>query len=354
MKKRVFITGAIFLIAMLVNASNQECVLFSDPNDYVDDPYYLDNGHFECGDPNLTEFAFTPPIFWERLPYIQSHFSEDCFAGLYESFDPPNGTQKWIIDSPFEGNTFVLMSSGGFISKDETTRVADSQISGSRILQQVDLSAGDTISGAFFFGTLDYLPFNDSGHISLIYTGDPNDFEDPNDIPVNIDPIPGTYCDVEIVGDKQSTITWDREDPNFLPGATDGWVSFSYTVDANQAGPYIIMCEVKDHRDSIVNSYYAVDGLRICKGGIPETDLDKDCDVDLADLSIFSKTWMCFCPDPPVDDPNFPGDPNNYPLPPSDPNLLALCESTDFDNSWFIDPNDLSIMADEWLIDNSH
>jgi hypothetical protein len=105
---------------------------------------------------------------------------------------------------------------------------------------------------------------------------------------------------------------------------------------------------VTDFKDTIYNSYFAIDGLRICRGGQPIADLDWDCDVDLLDYSIISEAWLTFCPDIDINEPNFPGDPNDYPPPVTDPNIP--CQLADIDNNWFVDPNDLSIMSDQWLI----
>ena len=120
-------------------------------------------------------------------------------------------------------------------------------------------------------------------------------------------------------------------------------------MEPNQAGPYILQCEVVDIKDKIVTTYLAVDSLRICRGGKALSDLNDDCDVNLLDYSILSEAWMAFCPDPPFYDPNY-YDPNDYP-PITDPNIP--CQLADLDNSWFVDPNDLVIMSDEWLFKGS-
>ncbi|MHC4855169.1 MAG: hypothetical protein ACYS72_02050, partial [Planctomycetota bacterium] len=89
----------------------------------------------------------------------------------------------------------------------------------------------------------------------------------------------------------------------------------------------------------------AVDGLRICRGGKPQSDLNDDCNVNLIDYSILSQAWLAFCPDDSFKDPNL-YDPNDWP-PITDPNIP--CQLADLDNSWFVDPNDLNIMSYEWL-----
>ena len=336
MKLHSIILGALLVQCAVFAHFSGECPLFSDPNDYIDDPNTLDNGLFECGDPNLTIFDFIPPIYWERIPHPESYNQDDSYVSLHSSLEHENQRIKWEIENPFEGDTFVLLSTGGEDADDII-------IKGSKMSQEVFLNAGDTILGAYFFGTTDYLYYNDYGQISLLFAGDPNDYPDPNDMPVNVIPIPGTRCDVQAVGNYKSTKT--------LMPETGGWISFTHTVEPNQIGPYLLTCEVVDEFDLRVNSYFAIDGLRICRGGKPISDLNDDCDVNLVDYSIFSEAWLSFCPDAYFYDPNFPDDPNDYPPPVTDPNIL--CQLADFDNSWFVDPNDLNIMSDQWLIGSS-
>jgi len=205
------------------------------------------------------------------------------------------------------------------------------------------LSSGDTIIGAFYFGTNDYMPYNDYGQIKLELIGDSNDYPGS----VESFDFPGAYCNVDMVGNQQSTEPRDEE--VLFSATTEGWVQFIHTVEPNQIGPYSLICEVVDVGDDIVNSYYAIDGLRICRGGKPLSDLNDDCSVNLVDYSIFSEAWLSFCPDPPFYDPNL-YDPNDFP-PVADPNIP--CQLADIDNSWYVDPNDLMIMSDEWLIHSS-
>ena len=456
-----------------------ECVVFSDPNDYIDDPYVLDNGLFECGDPNLTEYGFKPPIYWERIPHPDSIEKSDCYAALHPSFNPNEPSVDWSIPAPYEGETFVLLSTGGFGG------IEDREIKGAKIGQKVLLNEGDVILGAYFLGTTDYPNYNDYGRIfaqlepnyvcpcpdpnELVTNGgfdsdtswtktglwtitDPNisdpNFPDPNlpdpnfavynlhsqpidpnvdsilsqTIPfvpqanyrVSIDVLTGEFDSgndafMVTLGDETYnmtayanttitqlftptsgntlTISWNNEgtinidnvsvrcsdqcpvdefeiilealgeEPNDIPayGSTDGWVEFEYVIDEpNKAGPYFLQCEVVDYRDTILNTYLAVDGLRICRGGKPISDLNNDCDVNLFDYSILSEAWLSFCPD--IFDPNIM-DSNDI----ADDNIP--CELADIDNSWFVEPvepndlmfvsvgpNDLMIMSNEWLL----
>lgn len=348
---RFAILGLVFVHVFMACTVAQDICEGYDPNTFdpntlgpmYDTPHLLDNSLFEDGCSLLTNYysstnPFVPPVYWKRTLYSASTNTsvDDCYAGIHSSFVPPLREENWEIPYPFEGETFVLLSTGSYKSFPD----GDSDVKGAKISQKIYLDGGDTILGAYFFGTADYLHFNDYGQISLISAADANDFPDPNDMPPNIAPIPGTLCNVEMVGNYESTQKFSPE--------TGGWISFSYTVEPNQTGPYYLQCEVVDVSDAKVNSYYAVDGLLICKGGLSQADLNFDCNVNLEDFSLLSQAWLTFCPDPPIDDPNFPGDPNDYPAVP-DPNLLEICEAADFDKSWYIDVNDLLFMSDEWL-----
>ncbi len=330
MNVKVIVLGVVVFHCLLFLPASGECPAYGDPNNAADDPNILDNGLFECGDPNLTTYGFIPPIRWERIPHPSSTNECDCYAGLHPSFASTETT--WEITHPFQGNSFVLLSTGDLDGDAEP----DLASGGSILSQTIFLYAGDTITGAYFFGTTDYRPYNDYASIYLeLAAEDPNDY--PN-APAYFS-IPGTQCNVEAVGDYKSTLR--------LSPKTDGWIPFSYTVEPNQAAPYFLRCEVADDRDTIYESYYAVDNLRICRGGQSIADLNWDCDVDLSDYSIISEAWLAFCPDIPITDPNFPGDPNDFPTP-ADPN--TSCQMADLDNSWFVDPNDLIILSDQWLI----
>ncbi|MEN8127093.1 MAG: hypothetical protein ABFR90_04720 [Planctomycetota bacterium] len=318
MKFRSTIWGVILLQCAVYAQFSSNCPPFSDPNNYVDDPNALDNGLFECGDPNLTEFDFIPPIYWERIPHPESNNQDDCYAALHFNFQSEGA--RWGIMNPFEGDTFALLSTGGF------GNINDNTIKGSKVSQEISLYSGDTILGAYFFGTNDYRPYND---FASIYLEPVDPSIEPNE------PIILTYCDVDMVGSYQSTLMLE----------SDGWIRFSHIIEPNQVGSYYLQCEVVDKTDLRINSYLAIDGLRICRGGKPISDLNDDCDVNLADYSILSEAWLSFCPDPPFYDPNL-YDPNDYP-PIADPNIP--CQLADLDNSWFVDPNDLVIMSDEWL-----
>lgn len=329
MKIKAIILGSLYLHCLFFSAAGNEGPLPIDPNGYYDDPIELDNGLFENGDPNLTSYEFTPPIIWERIPNPDR--LPDCYAALEPNFIPPETRAQWQISGPYQGDAFVVLSTGGLGD--------DRAVKSAAISQEVFLNAGDTIIGAYFFGTMDYQPYNDYAGISFQLAADPNDYPDSLDYFL----IPDAQCSVDSIGSFRSTFD--------LSPDTEGWIRFSHTVEPNQVGPYHLRCEVADSVDTVYNTYFAVDGLRICRGGRSIADMDWDCDVDLQDYSIISQAWMTFCPDISIHAPNFPGDPNDYPLPVTDPNIP--CQLADLDNNWFVDPNDLILFSDQWLLDTS-
>ena len=462
MKFRRIILGLLLVQGIVYAQYGGGCVILADPNDYIDDPNVLQNGLFECGDPNLTEYDFTAPIYWERIPHPDSIDKSDCYAALVSSFDPDPNDQynkvNWSILAPFEGDTFVLLSTGGFGTGNN--KVEDGDVEGCMISQKVFFNMGDVILGAYFLGTVDYPEFNDYGRIFAkldpnysCFCPDPNELvinggfdsdaswtmtglwtitdpilPDPNvamynvyfgpnadsmlsqtlpfvpqaNYRVSIDVLTGEFDSGSdaftvtlgnethnMIADANTTITqlftptsgnaltisWNNEGtinidnvsvrcsdicpadefeivfetlgtgPNDIPafGSTPGWVEFEYVIDEpNKVGPYLLRCEVVDYRDAVLNTYLAVDGLRICRGGKPLSDLNDDCNVNLIDYSILSEAWLSFCPDPPYDcnmiDCNAITNDANIP-----------CQLADIYNDGFVDMDDLGQLAEDWL-----
>jgi hypothetical protein len=130
--------------------------------------------------------------------------------------------------TPYEGSRFVLLSSG------------DSSVQHGKISQQITVEAGDIITGAYFFGTCDYVPWDDYAEIKLVAVG------------AGLTDIVLVRISVADVGDY---------------GSTDGWVTFQSDAftDLN-SGSYILECSVADTADMQLESYLAVDALHI----IPE------------------------------------------------------------------------------------
>lgn len=126
--------------------------------------------------------------------------------------------------SPAEGNSFAVLASGG----------RSQELNYTTISQNISLNAGNTISGMFFFATKDYDEFNDEGYVKLI------------PLQTGLSEILLIRMDVATVGNRS---------------ATDGWVPFSYTLEAGEAGSYGLVCNVHDLLDYIEPSYVAVDGL---------------------------------------------------------------------------------------------
>lgn len=289
------------------------------------------NGNFEILDPNITEW-FIPPLYWHRVgdnPY------GDCYAAVRRFFVPSPQYDRskqqvdWMIPAAYEGKRFVVLSTG------DLGEESDPAIIHSTIYQTVTFLPGQKIAGAFFFGTCDYLPYNDYGRIYL-QPVDPNSGL-PSEIVL-------AYADVIMVQDFQ---------------CTNDWIPFQYTFSEETAGTYNLICTVRDNQDTIYKSYLAVDGLYICT---PQPgDVNQDCIVDALDFQILSQAWLSWCPDPNAFDPNdFSPDPN-YPnhaggvIPDGyiyDPNLIdpnCPCTQADLNKDWFVDTFDLTILTDYWL-----
>ena len=285
------------------------------------------NGNFETADPNSPAY-FIAPFHWRRIPIPAT--LTDCYAGLiYRSSEPnvpsfvpqtgiPYVTVDWTISEPYEGNSFVLLSTG-----DLDFLYDDREIGGSSISQDILLSGGDTLIGAYFFGTCDYCNrppnYNDYGEIYL----------KPSD-PVNYPQLPEKIqlVDPEVLAAKCSVLGVG----NF---GSSGWMTFEYTVEPNVAGPYTLFCSVQDGgSDRIYKSYFAIDNLRICHSDLGRSlaDLNYDCDVNLKDFSILSHVWLADCNEvSPFYDPNIP------------------CQGADIDHNGYVDPNDLIRMSQDWL-----
>jgi len=254
----------------------------------------IQNGGFEIAEPNQPSPYFTVPLNWETENY----------AGLHNNFTPhPEWGQSvdWTIERPSEGSNFCLLSTGDALGPN-----SDSQILRASIGQTVYFASGDTLMGSYFFGTCDYVPYNDTANILLVPA-------DPNDGLRNI--ILESIC-VADVGDFCST---------------EEWVPFSFTFNANTAGEYNLVCEVIDILDNKYKTYLAVDNLRMCYGTPLYGDINQDCGVDLLDIYELTHVWLSDCSDPNTYDPNY------------------ICDNADFDGSTIIDCNDLMLMSEHWL-----
>ncbi|MHC4524348.1 MAG: hypothetical protein ACYSU8_02250, partial [Planctomycetota bacterium] len=219
MQLRRIILGALLFQCTLYAQSTTECPIFSDPNDYyIDDPNTLDNGLFDCNDPSYDLYdTFTPPRNWKRVPYEENTLEPaDCYVSLHSSFAPepePRHPEPekvtWSISRPFEGNRFVVLSTG------DMGPGSDDKIKGSMASQEIFLSEGDSIVGAYYFGTCDYPTFDDAARIfcELDTTRCPNSID----------------CN-EIVSEFE-IVSISVNDPDIGSyGSTDDWIPFSHTV----------------------------------------------------------------------------------------------------------------------------
>lgn len=284
------------------------------------------NASFEIPDPNVSDW-FIPPIHWERV-YASDNKLKDCYAGLHSEFVPSpehDNEVDWYISAPFHKSRFVVLSTGDLGSR------SDTEVTKATITQTVTFTGGQRISGAYFFGTCDYLQYNDFGKIYL-QPVDPN-----NGLPSEI---VLAYMDVKGVGDFQST---------------EGWLPFQYDFTEQTAGDYNLICTVEDVQDKIYKSYLAVDGFKLCTPLYEFGDINMDCSIDLVDLFILSNAWMSECPDPNAVDndpntiPTSPWPPDYIPNPNYVPDPNCPCEMADINKNWWVDPDDLNTLTSHWL-----
>jgi hypothetical protein len=253
-----------------------------DPNDFNNPGFELFYDVNENPD-------FNAPTGWERANYtaVVSYFNDRDY--------------NWKLGSggllPYEGNYFVLLSS------------VDGGATFSEIRQQITVNLGDRLTGAYFFGTHDYRYFDDWAQIQLVVP-DTNNVVGEDIVEVN-------------VADVQSH------------GSMRGWKRFDYIFDdVNQVGTYDLRIAVFDKDDSVLASYFAVDGLVICPNSPIYGDINADCIVNFLDFAMLATDWMCDC-----------SDSNTF----NDPNHNCVY-GTDFDNSNLVDFNDLQVIIDYWLL----
>jgi len=253
------------------------------------------NGGFEQSEPNATIDANTPTD-WQRENY----------AAVVNNFvpqpDPNRGNaNNWKIDiveglDPFEGQSFVVLSTSDILPEPMYAKIS----------QQIEVFAGQRLAGMYFFGTCDYIPFEDYAIITLI----PNPNSSLRDIML-------LNINVADVGSYSSM---------------DGWGFFEYTFSQQEAGVYELALSVSDLSDIIFKSYLAVDNITLCYA--PEYgDINYDCQVNMLDFAFMSNDWLNDCSDP---------------IYFSDPN--SLCKfGTDIDGDGPVDVNDLLLMSQNWL-----
>lgn len=234
------------------------------------------NDSFEIPDPNRATAWFMPPRHWEwsntpnNLNYVGQH-------KRYVPQPEEGQAVAWSIPEPVEGTYFVLLSTGDAEGLRSSFKTEYSSIE-----QPISVCPGDMLSGYYFFGTCDYMPYNDTGTVKLTPI-------DPND---GLRPIVLVSESVASLGNYQST---------------DGWQYFRIQFNADSCGDYILHCEVRDYMDRVFKSYLALDNFRICRGIPSRADLNLDCLTDYHDFDILSQGWLADCSDPNVlSDPNIP------------------------------------------------
>ena len=258
----------------------------------------INNGCFELMDP--CELIVDPcvyinrPTMWDCNNYVavQSNF----IPGI-----PPHpgsggeASWQWVFPDnnvvPYEGEYFVILSTGDI--RPDTTY--------SMMTQDVNFVKGQTVEFYYFFGTMDYVPFDDFATVKLHEI-------DSNGL---------------ILHSQEVLNVSIRDITNY--NCTPGWVKLNYFLDPNDPNNYNrIEFYVQDVGDAVYNSYFAIDGLKL--GFKPELgDLNDDWMVDFQDFAILGQHWN--------QDSN-------------DPNLLGWA---DFDDTNSVDVNDLMIFSSYWL-----
>jgi hypothetical protein len=251
------------------------------------------NGGFEA-DPNF-------PVGWQVDPNGGAPFIMQSFTPYFYG-----SVRSDVVLDPFEGQNFVVIKSGRDSSEPNYSRLTQPGIT---------VSAGQQITGAYFFATSDY----------LANPSDPNEprWKDWGDIAL-VDPCSEA---VKILLVHKSVA--DVGDYNSMPG----WGIFSHTFEPNEAGTYNLVLFVSNYGDWNLSSYFAVDALEITDGNDPlcpyslAGDLNGDCKVDFNDFAILANAWM------------------------TGQNSPTWCSHCDLNTSGTVDIGDLLIMCQNWLID---
>jgi len=220
------------------------------------------------------------------------HWDTFKFASVVESFMPDNEhyLQYWAttLVCPVDQKRFVLLSTANTFGKTEY----------SSLTQTITIEPGERLSGSYFFGTYDYMPWNDYATITLI--------------PQEGLPLPEitlVHIDVQTVGDYKSTA---------------GWRSFEHFFDSQNAGIYDLVLLVANFGDFEFPSFLAVDNINLCTP--PEHgNINGDCVVDFTDFAVLAENWLQPC---------------SYPY---------WCNKADLDHSQTVDQNDLQGIARHWL-----
>ena len=205
---------------------------------------------------------------------------------------------------PIDGQYFLLLKSD---------KRSHPQANFSQISQKITVRAGQSITGAYFFSTGDYVPYDDTATIKLI--------PDPCSNPTNLTEILLAKKSVTDVGSYQTMLDWEI---------------FIHDFNDVEAGTYILTLRVEDAIDNIYTSRFAVDDLKIISAPEPNDpnchdtligDINGDCRVDFFDFALLANEWFNICEEP------------------------TWCNKSDIDNSTMVDFIDLTRMTTNWLID---
>jgi hypothetical protein len=221
----------------------------------------LANGTFESS----VAAAFPScPADWDLVNYAE------CHSEYFPVFENRQDRRiSWSMD-PVKadyGGCFCVLSTGDV--------TLDKDTSYSEISQAVSLAPGDILTGDWFFGTGDYLGWNDYASVMLM-PADPNG---------PLEAIEVLHVDVADVGDYSST---------------DGWQKFALSFDEESSGNYLLTCGVYDRNDTIFKSYLMLDNLYAGEY-IPRGDFNGDCRIDLLDLGTFADIYGTDCNQPAAD-----------------------------------------------------
>jgi hypothetical protein len=184
----------------------------------------INNSGFESSEPGS---GFDTPSDWtvENYVAVVDSFLPSDYAGDKSAWKIPLDVEL----TPYEGSKFALLSNG------------DSSVNYGRISQQINVQTGDIITGAYFFGTCDYTPWDDYAEIRLVAEAGSG------------------LSDIVLVRISVADVG------NY--GSTDGWVEFQSDAFTDlSVGTYTLQIAIYDTADSQLESYLAIDALHI----IPE------------------------------------------------------------------------------------
>lgn len=245
---------------------------------------HIPNGSFDANS--------TLPTSWEIDPSgIPPEIRQ-----IFSTFENPYPSNMEVNLPPFDGQYFLLLKSDAR---------SHSQANFSQISQKITVRAGQRITGAYFFSTGDYIPYDDTATIKLI--------PDPCSNPVGLTEITLAKKSVGDVGSYQTM---------------QGWQKFTNDFNDANAGTYTLILRVADAIDNIYTSRLAVDGLKIECNYVLAGDINSDCVVNFYDFALLANQWLNTCDS-------------------------TLCNGADINPTpdGTVDFTDLAVLAANWLVD---